>query len=116
MKFGAAIFILTFVMSIEVIAQQDSLQQNDSTNSTQRVVTDHEMPQLKNTQRFTAETAVIIQAEEIPPELRKTLSDEVYRGWEKGVIMRHLQTGEFSVQLPAAQTFYFNKNGERKKQ
>lgn len=114
MKFGAAIFILTFVASMEVVAQRDWLQQHDSTNSTQRVVTDHAMPQSKNTPSFNAETAIVIQAEEIPPELRKTLSDEMYRGWEKGVIMRHLETGEFRIQLSAAQTFYFNKNGERK--
>src|SRR5690606_15914654 len=65
---------------------------------------------------FNEGNSSILLPEEVPPLLRKTLQDPQYYGWESGKIYRHLATSEYKLELQKgtyAETFYFDKNGER---
>ena len=113
------ILIVLVALITSGYAQGDSTAVRDSsTTVTQPVVTGHESPTLRHDSGFTNETAVVVAAEQVPPELRKTLQGNEYKGWENGVLMRHLETGEYRLEIsnPAKETFYFSRTGERKHQ
>jgi hypothetical protein len=101
-------------------AQKDSLRHNVRIDSSEQVappvVPGHSTPVLKHDEPFTEETSVRVNPDQVSPSLRQTLQEIQYRGWEKGTLVQHMQTGEFRLELIEGtdkKTYYFNSNGER---
>jgi len=63
------------------------------------VVPGLQSPDLRDRLEFDEESATLLQIEEIPPALRKTLQDEEYRGWEQGKVYRNVNTQEYKVEM-----------------
>jgi hypothetical protein len=114
------IFFFLIVVNAQVTAQTDTakviIQSDTSQSQSQPAVLGKESPSLKHDIPFSAENSVAVDPNQVPPELRKTLDESEYRGWENGVLLRHLQTGEYKLELKSQtdKVFYFTRNGERK--
>lgn len=115
-KWFFCLLFLTGVMS--AWAQSDSVA--NSRDSSEHIATPvapgHATPELKNDEPFSTANSAVLKVEEVPPFLRKALADPMYEGWRDGTVRRHLQTGEFQVELiqgTEKKTFHFNSNGER---
>ena len=110
--------LLISLVTISAYAQKsDSLKQQQTDSATQNpIVPGLQSPDLTERFDFTDENAVIVQPDEVPPALGKTLLLEPYRGWESGKLYRHLATNEYKLEIigdASVRTFYFDKNGER---
>ena len=58
---------------------------------------------------------VLIQDDKIPDELRKSLLQEQYAGWETAGVFRHKETGEFTVEIKTAggsKKYRFDNKGQ----
>jgi hypothetical protein len=116
------LLILFFLIAVnaQISAQTDTAKvkiKSDSTHKpSQPVVLGKESPSLKNDIPFSTENSVAVEPNQVPPELRKTLEESEYQGWENGVLLRHLQTGEYKLELKSQtdKVFYFTRSGERK--
>ena len=114
------ILIFLIAISAKIVAQQDSVQTKTKTDTSQSqsqpVVLGKESPALKHDIPFSADNTVVVEPTQVPPELSKTLQETEYQGWESGVLLRHLQTGEYKLELKSqsGKVFYFTRNGERK--
>jgi hypothetical protein len=90
---------------------------NDSTSQvTTPVAPGHATPQLRHDEPFSKENSTILKAEEVPPSLSGTLNDPAYEGWREGIVRRHMQTGEYEVEIVQGtekKTYRFNQVGER---
>lgn len=76
----------------------------------------HATPQLRHDEPFSSANSTILKIEEVPPALMKSLNDPAYEGWRNGTVRRHMQTGEYEVEIAQGtekKTYHFNKGGER---
>lgn len=76
----------------------------------------HDIPVLNNRETFTEENSYQLNPDQLPATLRSTLQAPEYKGWEDGVITRHLLTGEYQIEIIDGNemlTFMFDTYGER---
>ncbi len=76
----------------------------------------HDIPVLNNKESYTEENSYQLNPDQLPATLRSTLQAPEYRGWEEGVITRHLLTGDYRIEIMngnETSTFMFNTYGER---
>lgn len=113
------VFLLFITGSISGWSQIDSVGiRNDSTEQVSTpVAPGHTTPQLKDDEEpFSSSNSSILKPEEVPPSLLTTLEDPIYAGWREGVIRRHMETGEFEIEIlkdTERKKYRFNKDGER---
>jgi hypothetical protein len=58
---------------------------------------------------------VRVDKDQVPDELKKTLADPMYAGWENSTIWRNKSNDEYSVTIisgTSSKTYRFDKNGK----
>ena len=121
MKKYLSICLVLLLVSAGTLVAQDELARGSSTDSVEDeartpMAPGHDVPVLKNSESFTEENSYQLNPDQLPATLRSTLQAPEYRGWEEGVITRHLLTGEYRVEIMNGNeksTFMFNTYGER---
>jgi hypothetical protein len=114
------ILFFVIVVNAQSTAQVDTakvkIKSDTSQTQSQPVVLGKESPSLKSDIPFSTENSVAVEPNQVPPELRKTLEESEYQGWENGLLLRHLQTGEYKLEWKSQtdKVFYFTRSGERK--
>lgn len=117
-------FFVTFLFLIAasgMLLAQDELARGTSQDSTEEDVRTpatpgHDVPVLNNSETFTEGNSYQLAPEQLPATLRSTLQAPEYKGWEEGIITRHLLTGEYRIEIMDGNeksTFMFNTYGER---
>ena len=118
MKGKLVVFLLFITGVTSVWGQVDSVEiaSDSSSNVTTPVAPGHTTPQLRHDEPFSNANSTVLKAEEVPPSLRKTLDDPAYENWKEGTIRRHMQTGEYEVEIVEGtdkKFWRFNAGGER---
>lgn len=118
MREKLAVFFLFISGVTSAWGQVDSVSiTSDTTDQvTAPVAPGHATPQLKHDEPFSSANSTILKPEQVPPSLIKSLNDSAYEGWREGTVRRHMQTGEYEVEIAHGtekKTYHFNKNGER---
>jgi hypothetical protein len=108
--------LLSLITSVSIAQQTDTagLARDSSSLITQPAVPGQQTPAQHTEVDFNEDNSVQVQSEEVPPNLRKALEGEEYRGWESGNIYRNIQTNEFKVEIIQGQSkkeYFFDKNG-----
>jgi hypothetical protein len=114
------ILALTILTAHGVMGQADSVERSVSPDSVSGAVrpvdADHAEPRLRHDEFFDDHNSTRIEPAQVPPQLRKTLQDGRYEGWESGTLMRNISTGEYRLEFIRGkdkQTHIFNHLGER---
>jgi hypothetical protein len=98
------------MFSVASFAQVDSTKRDKT--QTQPTQQQPQSDQMRNTDDFKGWTTV--QSTDVPANLRTTLGDNKYKGWESGTIYRNQAGDAYALRTTGAnpQTYYFDKNGK----
>ena len=118
MKGKLVVFLLFITGVTSVWGQVDSvgITRDSSDQVTTPVAPGHTTPQLRHDEPFSNTNSTVLKAEEVPPSLRKSLDDPAYENWKEGTVRRHMQTGEYEVEIVEGtekKVWRFNARGER---